>query len=85
MSDSLNATVIVSVLVLTISAKSVLVVELPDEELEEPRLPELVALVAPEELEPELVELAEEPLLLEVTVSPGERLSSETIVPTVGE
>jgi hypothetical protein len=85
MSDSLNATVIVSVLVLTISANAD-VVELLDDELE-PRLP-LVALAPllddPDELDPEPL-VVELPVLLAVTVSPRERLSSETTVPTVGE
>jgi hypothetical protein len=79
MSDSLNATVIVSLCVLMISAK--LEVELLDDEVKEP----LLAVVA--EL---LVELSDDALLDELelvpeeTESPGERLSSETIVPLSG-
>jgi hypothetical protein len=85
MSDSLNATVIVSVLVLTISAKFVLE-ELLDDEVE-PKLPALVLdpVEEPEELVPELVLELEALLLLDETVSPAERLSRDTIVPAVGE
>jgi hypothetical protein len=85
MSDSLNATVIVSWWALTISVKFVLDEEELDEEDEPPRLPELV----PDEDEPE--EPDDDVPVEEVddddpddTASPGERLSSETIVPLVG-
>ena len=85
MSDSLNATVIVSLYVLMISAK--LEVELLDDELEEPLLPRLPAVVPPELLV-ELLEdkpaLDEAELVPEETESPGERLASETIVPLSG-
>jgi hypothetical protein len=84
MSDSLNATVIVSVSVFTISAK-------PDaeplEELEpEPaRLPAVVEPEDPDELleedELEEEELPDPPL---DTESPGVRLESEAIVPLTG-
>ncbi len=87
-SDSLSATVIVIVSVLTISANAELLLpELEDEEeLEPPRLP---AVVAPVPLLPELEPPLEEPAaaLLELppdTWSPGWRLESETIVPLVG-
>ena len=85
MSDSLNATVIVSRWVLTISAKPELDEEELDEEDDPPRLPELVPDVdEPEEPEDD-VPLDEvdddEP---EDTESPGERLSSETMIPLVG-
>jgi hypothetical protein len=92
MSDSLNATVIVIVLVLTISANAVLVpldvadepVDAADEPLElpePPRLPELALPVL-------LLEAVEPVVLVPVppadTESPGERLASDTIVPLVG-
>lgn len=80
MSDSLSATVIVSVRALTISAN---VVELEDEDDELPRLP---ALVDAEELEPDEDEVPEleDDVDPEDTESPGERLCNETIVPLVG-
>jgi hypothetical protein len=85
MSDSLNATVIVSVWVLTISAKVVLDEEELDEEDDPPRLPELVVEVPdedePEEDEPVDVVDDDDP---EDTASPGDRLSRETMVPLVG-
>ncbi len=85
MSDSLNATVIVSEFVLTISANPEL--ELLDDE-DPPRLP-AVSLrrwrtPLPDELEEEdelLEELPDEPA---DTLSPGVRLDSEAIVPLVG-
>src|ERR1019366_5340521 len=82
MSDSLNATVIVSVLALTISA-NVVELEDDDEDDEPPRLPALVdaALLEPDEDELPELEDAVDP---EDTESPGERLSNETIVPLVG-
>jgi hypothetical protein len=96
MSDSLNATVIVIVLVLTISANAELVpldaaAEPPDaadeppdaadEPPEPPRLPELeLPVPLVVELEPELLV----PVLPADTESPGERLASDTIVPLVG-
>jgi hypothetical protein len=95
MSDSLKATLIVIVPVLTISAKDE--PELPDvedEELPEVELPALapepprlpaVAPVEPLDDEPEEEVPPDE---LEVdpadTASPGERLASETIVPLIG-
>lgn len=82
-SDSLNATVIVNLCALTISAK--LELELLDDDPVVPRLPAVVA------LEPlDVVPLLEEPLLVELeldpddTESPGDRLSSDTIVPLTG-
>jgi hypothetical protein len=93
MSDSPSATVIVIDLVLTISANGelelLLLVE-DDDELEPPRLPAVVPPVVPP-----VVEVEEEPLpaaldveALDVdpadTVSPGERLESDTIVPLIG-
>lgn len=84
MSDSLKATVIVSELVLTISANPEL--ELLDDE-EPPRLPAVSPPVEdaplPDELEEddELEESPEEPA---DTLSPGVRLDSEAIVPLVG-
>ena len=82
MSDSLNATVIVSVLALTTSA-NVVELEDDDEDDEPPRLPALVdaALLEPDEDELPELEDAVDP---EDTESPGERLSNETIVPLVG-
>ena len=82
MSDSLNATVIVSVLALTISA-NVVELEDDDEDDEPPRLPALVdaALLEPDDDELPELEDAVDP---EDTESPGERLSNETIVPLVG-
>lgn len=83
MSDSLNATVIVRVFVLMISANPELELEELDE-LEPPRLPA----VTPDPLEEELEEddpLEEEPLEpLPDTASPGVRLESEAIVPLTG-
>jgi hypothetical protein len=94
-SDSLNATVIVIVRVLTISANGEL--ELPDDEEDElevvePRLPA----VAPEEPVVGDADEAEVPLELDVpdadalpvvpadTVSPGDTLARDTIVPLFG-
>jgi hypothetical protein len=85
MSDSLNATVIVSESVLTISANPEL--EPLEEDPEPPRLPAVADPLAPlpEELEDE-DELLEEPLEEppDDTVSPGVRLDSDAIVPLVG-
>jgi hypothetical protein len=85
MSDSLNATVIIIVLVFTISANAELD-ELDEfDELELPRLPAVVPVPALEE-EPagELVlELADDVEPPE-TDSPGWRLDSDTIVPLIG-
>lgn len=92
MSDSLNATVIVIVPVLTISANAELVpldaadeppdaADAPLELPAPPRLPELelpVPLLAG--LEPEVPA----PVLPADTESPGERLASDTSVPLVG-
>lgn len=87
MSDSLKATVIVIVLLLTICANGeVEPVELEeDDELEPPRLPEVdPAPLFVEELDDEVVDVE----ALEVdpadTESPGERFASETIVPLTG-
>jgi hypothetical protein len=85
MSDSLNATVIVSVPVLTISANGVLD-PLPDDD---PLPPRLQAEVLPPALpddeeddeEDELEALALDPA---DTVSPAVKLASEAIVPPVG-
>jgi hypothetical protein len=84
-SDSLNATVMVNLCALTISAKLELELELLDDDPVVPRLPAVVA------LEPlDVVPLLEEPLLVELeldpddTESPGDRLSSDTIVPLTG-
>jgi hypothetical protein len=88
MSDSLNATVIIIVLVFTISANAELdeLDELDEfDELELPRLPAVVPVPALEE-EPagELVlELADDVEPPE-TESPGWRLDSDTIVPLIG-
>jgi hypothetical protein len=97
-SDSLKATVIVILPVLTISANGEL--ELPEVEdvLPEAELPELDAepvpepprlpAVVPEEVLEEEPDDEELPEVLEVdpaeTASPAERLASETIVPLVG-
>jgi hypothetical protein len=91
MSDSLKATVIVIVLVLTISANGeVEPAEFEaDVELEPPRLPAVVP------LGPFVEELDDDPLLGVVDVealavdpadteSPRERLASDTIVPLIG-
>ncbi len=85
MSDSLNATVIVSVFVLTISAKPELDPE-PLAELDpEPRLPAVVEPEAPEEpLEDDPLEDEELPDPPPDTESPGVRLESEAIVPLTG-
>ena len=85
MSDSLNATVIVSVLVFTISAKPEL--ELEDPEPEEPDPPRLPAVVEPEPEELDDDELLEDDELPDPppdTASPGLRLDSEAIVPLTG-
>jgi hypothetical protein len=84
MSDSLNATVIVSESVLTISAKPE---PLEDDDPEPPRLPAVAAPLPPlpelddEEDDDELDELPDPPA---DTVSPGVRLESDAIVPLVG-
>jgi len=87
MSDSLNATVIVSEFVLMISANPELE-PLDDDEPEPPRLPAVAAPPAPaplpEELEDEDELLEELPELPADTASPGVRLDSEAIVPLVG-
>ena len=87
MSDSLNATVIVSVPVLTISANGELD-PLLDDELDPPRLPAVAApparpLPPDEELDDEL-ELDALELEPADTESPGNRLAIEAIVPVVG-
>jgi hypothetical protein len=84
MSDSLNATVIVSVLVFTISAKPELE---PEPELDEPdpaRLPDVVPVLdpVPEEPDDPLDEALPEPPA--ETASPAVRLESEAIVPLTG-
>jgi hypothetical protein len=83
MSDSLNATVIVIVLVFTISAND----ELDEfDELEElePRLPAVVPVpLLEEELDDELLELLDD-VDPDETESPGSRLDSDTIVPLIG-
>jgi hypothetical protein len=85
MSDSLNATVIIIVLVFTISANAELD-ELDEfDELELPRLPAVVPVPALEE-EPSgelMLELADDVEPPE-TESPGWRLDSDTIVPLIG-
>jgi hypothetical protein len=98
MSDSLKATFIVIVPVLTISANDELELpEVEDEELPEAELPELEVLapdaprlpaVVPDEPlddEPE-EDVPPDPLEVDPadTASPGERLASETIVPLIG-
>ncbi|MGZ6622111.1 MAG: hypothetical protein ACXVHD_21015 [Solirubrobacteraceae bacterium] len=87
MSDSLNATVIVILLVFTISANEVD----PPDELEEPEEPEPPRLPAVVPVPP-LAEELDEDVLLEllddveppVTESPGWRLASDTILPLIG-
>ena len=94
-SDSLKATVIVIVLVLTISANGELA--LPDDAEDDVEVPEPPTLpVVPEELpaeDPDEVEVPLDPLDVVVaaspvdpadTVSPGERPASDTIVPLTG-
>jgi len=87
-SDSLNATDIVSVFVLTISANPELEpLDEDDEDDEPPRLPAVAAppaaAAAPEDPDDdELEEPLEEPPL--DTASPGVRLESDAIVPLVG-
>jgi hypothetical protein len=85
MSDSLNGTVIVKWLVLTISAKPELeLLDAPDElDPPPPSPPAVVAPVVAALLEPEL-ELEEPAELPEVMASPGEIDSSETTVPAAG-
>jgi hypothetical protein len=87
MSDSLNATVIVSEFVLTISANPELEL-LEEEDPDPPRLPAVAAPPVPLP-EPELdddEELLDEPLEDPPadTESPGVRLDSDAIVPLVG-
>jgi hypothetical protein len=85
MSDSLNATVIVSVFVLMISAKPELDPG-PDEldELDPPRLPAVVP-VADEPVEADdALEDDEPPDPPPDTASPGVRLESDAIVPLTG-
>jgi hypothetical protein len=92
MSDSLNATVIVIELVLTISAKPELLEEEEELELLDPEpveldAPELPVVDDPEPLDPEPLEpdeLAELDPLEPVIRSPGLVVSSETIVPLSG-
>jgi hypothetical protein len=82
MSDSLKATVIVSELVLTISANPEL--ELLDDE-DPPRLPAVSPPVEDVPLDVEEDdELEEPPDEPADTLSPGVRLDSEAIVPLVG-
>jgi hypothetical protein len=90
-SDSLRATVIAIVLVLTISANGEL--ELPEvDEEDEPELPRPPAVVPPvppvEELDDDPVVDVEDAAALEVdpavTELPGTRLESDTIVPLIG-
>jgi hypothetical protein len=94
MSDSLNATVIVSVLVLMISAKPELE-PLDDEDPEPPRLPAVDDPPEPEpepEPEPPLPEpeddeedeLEDDPDPPLDTVSPGVSVDKDAIVPLVG-
>jgi hypothetical protein len=91
MSDSLKATVIVILLVLTISANGeVEPVEVEeDEELELPRLPAVVAvgLLVEEVVDdpvPEVVDVDALEVEPADTESPGERFASDTIVPLIG-
>jgi len=79
-SDSLNATVIVIVRVLTISANGEL--ELPDDEEDDPRLPAVVP-VLDEELDDEAPDATLEVVPAD-TESPGSKPESDTIVPLVG-
>ena len=87
MSDSPNATVIVILLVLTISANDELDALDVLDELDEPEPPRLPALVP---VLPAEAELDDEPLdeLADVdppeTESPASRLESDTIVPLIG-
>ncbi len=89
MSDSLKATVIVSVFVLMISANPELE-PLEDDEPDPPRLPAVAAPPEPDEPlpEPELddeeVELDDDPEPPPDTASPGVTLDKEAIVPLVG-
>jgi hypothetical protein len=91
MSDSLNATVIVSELVLTISANPELEPLEEEDEEEDPEPPRLPAVEAPpapaplpEELDDEDELFEEPPELPADTESPGVKLESEAIVPLVG-
>jgi hypothetical protein len=87
MSDSLKATVIVSVWVLTISTRPLLLDDEDDpvELLEPPRLPAALDPVPALELAAlEPVELLDDPELLPDTESPGEMLCTETTVPVAG-
>jgi hypothetical protein len=88
-SDSLNETVIVIVLVLTISnSGELLLVDEEEVDEPEPRLPDVVAPAladAPVLPELEVVELpVAAPVLCAVTLSPGDRLATEAIVPLIG-
>jgi hypothetical protein len=91
MSDSLKATVIVIVPVLTISANGELEPLEPGDELELPRLPAVAdPPAAPPAPAPD--EVLDDELLLEeaevvepaLTWSPGTRVASDTIVPLTG-
>jgi hypothetical protein len=81
MSDSLNATVIVSLPELMISAKPVLLDD--DDVLDPPRLPALVVPVPALALAA-VLELAALLEPLEETLSPGEMSSTDTTVPVAG-
>jgi hypothetical protein len=88
MSDSLNATVIVSVLVLMISANPEPELDEPDEP--DPRLPAVVPEPLPDDplpddpLPDDPVEDDELPDPPPDTASPGVRLDSDAIVPLTG-
>ena len=89
MSDSLNATVIVNVLVLMISAKPAPEDPEEPEEPEDPEPPRLPAVVPEPDplLEEELEEDEEDEELPDPppdTASPGVRLDSDAIVPLTG-
>jgi hypothetical protein len=88
-SDSLKETVIVIVLVLTsCTSGELLVADEVDPDEAEPRLPDVVApapVDAPvlpelEAVEPPVVA----PVLCALTLSPGDRLATEAIVPLIG-
>jgi hypothetical protein len=88
MSDSLNATVIVSVFVLMISANPELD-PLEDDEPVPPRLPAVAEPPVPDDPLPELdaedeLDDEDDPEPPPDTASPGVRLDREAIVPLVG-
>jgi hypothetical protein len=85
MSDSLNATVIDIVVLLTISANGVAVeVEEDADEPELPSPPAVVPVVEADEVPLDVAEVEAAPVEPDDTLSPAVRLASDTIVPLFG-